>query len=102
MKYGISMSNCLKAEIRVAAPQRCSVKGRPKILVFFLERVCWWGVIFINGQASGQCSFSFCLLLQVAFFLASSVIFWAAVFESTFARLLLEQHFGFRDLVIRP
>ena len=35
-------------------------------------------------------------------FLASSVIFWVTVFESTFGRLLLEQHFSFRGLVIRP
>ena len=35
-------------------------------------------------------------------FLASSVIFWAAVFQITFGRLLLERYFSFRYLVIRP
>ena len=43
-----------------------------------------------------------CTLLQVFSILASSVIFWAGVFESIFGRLHLEQHCSFRDLFIRP
>ena len=72
-----------------------------KLLVFSWESL-WWSVIFVNHHASNQWSFSFFTPLQVFSFLASSVIFGVAVFESTFERLLLEQHFTFRDVVIRP
>ena len=44
----------------------------------------------------------FCTPLQVFSCLASSVIFWATMFESIFGRLHAEQHCPFRDLVIRP
>ena len=44
----------------------------------------------------------FCPPLQVFSFLASSVIFWATMFESIFGRLHVERHCSFRDLVIRP
>ena len=48
----------------------------------------------------------FCILLSTTdfflSFLASSMIFLAPLFESTFERLLLEQYFSFRDLVIKP
>ena len=36
------------------------------------------------------------------FFLCVTLGFWTALFESTYGRLLLEQYFSFRDLVIRP
>ena len=44
----------------------------------------------------------FCPPLWVFSFLASSVIFWATMFESIFGRLHVERHCSFRDLVIRP
>ena len=85
-----------KAETRVAVENVAL-----KILVFSGESL-WWCVIFVNRHADGQWSLSFSSALQVFSFLATFVIFWAAVFESTFGRLLLEQHFSYRDLVIRP
>ena len=72
--------------------------GESKIL----GRVCY-GVSFlliVMFTASGLSVF--CIPLQVYCFLASSVIFQATVFESTFERLQLEQHCSFRGLVIRP
>ena len=61
----------------------------------------WWSVIFVKRQANYQWSFSFCPPLQISSFLTSSVMFWVAVFESTFGRLLLEQYFSFRGLVVK-
>ena len=36
------------------------------------------------------------------FFSCFALVFWTALFESTYGRLLLEQCFSFRGLVIRP
>ena len=71
-----------------------------KLLLFSREGL-WWSVIFANRHANSQWFFSFCTPLQF-FSFASSVIFWVAMFESTFGRLLLEQHFSFRDFLTRP
>ena len=49
---------------------------------------------------TASCLSAFCTPLQVVSFLDSSVISWAAVFESTFGRLHLEQNCSFRKLVI--
>ena len=55
---------------------------------------------FANRQANGQWSFRF--RSTADFFSCVGLGFWTALFESTYGRLLLEQYFSFRDLVIRP
>ena len=61
-----------------------------------------WSVVFVTRLFTASGPSGFCTPLQVFSSLASSVIFWAAVFESIFGRLHLEQRCSFRDLVIRP
>ena len=102
MKHRISKSNGLKSwSTSSSSPKVFFEKIVLKLLVFCRESL-QWRVIFVNRHANGQWFFSFCTSVQVFSFLASSVIFWTAVFESIFERLLLEQHFSFRELMIRP
>ena len=55
---------------------------------------------FTNRQANGQWSFRFCPPPRI-FFSSIAQVFWTALFESTYGRLLLEQYFSFRGLVIK-
>ena len=102
MKHYVSKSIWLKSwSTSSSSPKEFFEKVVLKLLLFSGESL-QWSVIFVNRHANGQWFFSFCNSVQVFSFLASSVIFWAAVFQSTFERLLLEQHFSFRELMIRP
>ena len=69
----------------------------------------WWPlhafhkyILFISQivrlMASGLSDFAF----HRGFFSCMALVFWTTLFESTYGRLLLEQYFSFRDLVIRP
>ena len=101
MKYRIFKSNCLKSWNTISSSQRCSLKRSSLSSYYFLGRVCD-GVSFlliVMFTTSGPSVF--CTQLQVFSYLASSVIFWAAVFENVFGSLHLDQHCSFRDLVIR-
>lgn len=63
--------------------------------------ILWWSVIFVNHQVNGQWVFRFCPPPQI-FHCDCDCDFLGAVFENTIERLLLEQCFSYRDLVIRP
>ena len=56
---------------------------------------------FTKCQANGQWPSRFCSLPRI-FFSCIALVFWTALFESTYGRLLLEQCFSFRGLVIIP
>ena len=101
MKYRISKSNCLKSWNPFSKSPKVFFEKIILNSVCFLGSVCG-GVSFllIVTQTAGGIP-GFALHRRFFSFLASSVIFWVAAFESTFVRLLLEQYFSFRHLVIR-
>ena len=59
-----------------------------------------YSIHFTNPLANSKWSFIFCPLPRV---LCScvSLVSWTALFKSIYRRMLLEQYFSFRDLVIR-
>ena len=102
--------NSEKMQASVTVFKRSMRKKLPKVffekvvlkLIVLSGGILWSSVIFFNCYIHGQWSLSFLHSTAGLFFLASSVIFWATMFEIIFGRLHLEQHCRFRDLMIRP